>query len=323
MGGPEGVFELAGDELQLRDHQPQPSNLWIRHSLCGTRLEGSAWIDLTTFDLGGGSEGSGTGGRAARPIDLVYVSPPGPEGVGEASVAIEKCSRIGIPTLLQVIVGEGHPQPVARDDTMIVYDALSVLIQERFDVLAEIDRGATVLWPVVAGLTDEPDLVAAGLESLSASGVSRVVPIAVDLAPSAGRCLIDLYGERLFNSVFHTREADLLGVVRACAEHALQGLPRRSSLPSGREFERRLAAELGMIGELLLALGESPADVQDFFRAARWVEETQHDVRGLAREGNLAVVPWLSERPRSVIEELAAGRRGSTLLASQVERLTA
>ena len=59
---------------------------------------------------------------------------------------------------------------------------------------------------------------------------------------------------------------------------------------------------LAQIAELWLRLERPEADAQELFRAARWIEEAEHDLAALAREGNLGVLAWLSDKARAQVE---------------------
>jgi hypothetical protein len=66
-------------------------------------------------------------------------------------------------------------------------------------------------------------------------------------------------------------------------------LPRPPVLGAGN---RRIGGALALAGELWLRLVRPVEQGQSFYRAARWVDKTHYDVEALAREGNLAVLPF-------------------------------
>lgn len=167
---------------------------------------------------------------------------------------------------------------------------------------------AAAVWPLIAGLTDRPDLVAAGLDALAAAGAAAVQPVVPRLAPADRRRLAESAGDEAFDLLFHGGEPDERAFARAAAARGLgfllpRPLPRP---PLAGAANRRIAADLGVAGELWLRLGRTPSQAQAFFRAARWADETGYDLPALAREGNLGVVAAVDDASRALIEEAAA-----------------
>ena len=77
---------------------------------------------------------------------------------------------------------------------------------------------------------------------------------------------------------------------------AVAGLDTRgpAESPAARDHcelpRLRVAAELGLIAELTVETGGSEARAQSFYRCARWLETTTHDLRSLLRDHNLSVI---------------------------------
>ncbi|HEX2165571.1 MAG TPA: hypothetical protein VHM02_16635, partial [Thermoanaerobaculia bacterium] len=179
---------------------------------------------------------------------------------------------------------------------------------ESGDALALLPPGGAALWPLVAGLTDAPALLAAGLDRLAAAGVAVVQPFVPRLDPAGRRRLAEAAGGDAFDRLFHGSDADERAFARAAAARGLgfllpRPLPRP---PLGGAANRRLAAALATAGELWLRLGRTPSQGQAFFRAARWADETGYDLPALAREGHLGVVEAVDAASRALIEEAAA-----------------
>lgn len=301
---------------RLRDYRPEPSNFWIRHGAVWDAAADLVWVDLAQGALGGAGEGrGGTGHRFAPPDDVLYLPPGGNER--ERSTLADWCAEREAPFYVQQIIGQVAEMPPGGT---VLVDPLAVLIEGRVAELETASHGATTVWPVLPGLTDHPELLSAGLEHLRTAGVACVVPVGLELTPTAGRALTERFGEKVFDAVFHSGEVDVRPVVRACHASGMPFLPPRPPLPGVDGFGRQVASELALIGEMWAASGESPAEAQEYFRAAAWIEETHFDLRALERDDNLGIVPSLSAGAVRVIRELAGGVRRSTMLRDLVER---
>jgi hypothetical protein len=77
---------------------------------------------------------------------------------------------------------------------------------------------------------------------------------------------------------------------------------------------REAAGLLALGGELHLRLGRL-APSQCYFRAARWIDQSSFDLRALAREGNLHVLPWLDPASRAIVEEWGETGRSASVEA--------
>jgi hypothetical protein len=298
--------------IGLREHRPEPANLWIRHTAVFTGQTEDLWVDLAAGGLGGPSEG----GRRQTPNDLVYLPPS--SNAEKAEELVQWCDSLGIPTLVHRVAGSPLV-PFVGDLSVLAIDPLAALLGGSLGDLERVPDGSIAVWPALAGLTDGEDLTQAGLTRLRASGVRTVVPVALELTPSAGRRLTDAFGEHLFDAVFHAGGVDVRRLARAVHECGLEYMAPRPQIPGAPYPNRTLATLLATIGELSVATSDSPAQAQEFFRAAAWAEETHHDAVALAREGNLAIVPAISERVSAVISEIARGEERPTVLA-QLER---
>jgi hypothetical protein len=230
-----------------------------------------------------------------------------------------------VPILTHRIVGlETAPAASAPkvdgDDDLSVVDPLHQLLTGDLDRINPDGADCMALWPILPGLTDGAELMSEGLDRFAAAGLSVVLPVAPRVEPASARLLTECYGEELFAKLFHSGPVDLRPALQAVVRKGLSFVPpRRES--GARAFERRVAAEFAAIAELLLIHGESPAQAQEFFRVAAWLEETQHDVRAMAREGNLGLVPPLAPALRPLVEELAAGATRSVTLERLIARL--
>jgi hypothetical protein len=224
-----------------------------------------------------------------------------------------------VPTLSHSIVGLDPAPAATPGENFIVADPLHLLLAGEPDRIGEVGASSIALWPILPGLTDGPDLISDGLDRLAAAGLSVVLPIAPRIAPASARRLTDRYGEELFAKLFHSGPIDLRPALQAVVLRGLSFIPLRSD-SGALGFERQAAAEFATIAELMLIHEESPALAQEYFRVAAWLEDTQHDVRAMAREGNLALVPPLAPALRPVVEELAEGAARSGVLEKLIAR---
>ena len=174
-------------------------------------------------------------------------------------------------------------------------------------------RHATLVWPLVAGWTDQPGLLATAMPRLAALGSRRVVPRALTFDARERHLL----AERLqrtwpeaFDVVFHGDESPPDDAAfRNAAETAglEQRLPRplpAQPLPPRLRLARELAGHL-------IERGDAAATGADaWYRAARFLDRGEVDIEAAAREGNLGVLPWLEAPAKQAVEQWLAARRG-------------
>jgi hypothetical protein len=190
------------------------------------------------------------------------------------------------------------------------------VVQRDWERLAAPVPGGLALWPLIPGVSDDPAAIAEGLDRLALLGWQAVTPLVPSLSPRARRRLGDRLEPAAFNRLFRSDSPDPRAFASACVARGLDPFARRTLAVGGpRRLERRVAAELALIAELLPSVGGSEPVAQLFYRAARWFETTERDVPALWRDGNLAVVPWIDPEIEAVVGELAAGAERSTLLA--------
>jgi hypothetical protein len=297
----------------LRHFLPEPSRLWIRHVPASWPAAGGWWTHLAERSLGAEQGGDLPAVDAAGLDDVVYL-PPVPSSLRRQALTLaEALEAAGARPLRQVAVGDGDGR---RDD---ILDPLAVLLEDGAAGLADAPGCATAVWPLVPGLTDRPADWEVGLAALRAAGVECVVPLALELDPAARRRLAGVTDEAGYQALFHGPPADERACARAVAAAGLRPFATRpeQSGPPRRTFARQVVAELAQAAELWLRLRRTEAAGQELLRAARWVERTDHDLRALAREGNLAVLPWLDARSRALVSDLAAA--GHSRLLAELE----
>ncbi len=331
--------------LTLREHVAEPSNLWIRHSFSAWPEGGSDSFccDLVTGGLRPSVGGSPLADRdVARLLgsatDVVYVPPIPAEHEASHARIVEVAAGVGAPILIQVVADRlwGTPSDGRHrtqrstaaglpPNAVVVIDVLDGLVRlaatlrEEFtgsrqsSLPFELDplQDATVVWPLVAGWTDQPGVLEPALAWFAAAGSRRVVPRVMELHAHERRRL----AERLetwpeaFNALFHGDESPPDPVTfRTAAEAA--GLEHRlprplpaPPLPPRLRLARELAGHLIELGDAAVTGGDA------YYRAARFLDPDEIDIEAAAREGNLGVLPWLEPPARHAVEQWLTARR--------------
>jgi len=317
---------------------PEPDRFWIRFAPrswpAAPAPDGPLWLDLARGRLGAPGEG-------AEPLlptgpfdDVLYVPPVASRDAGA------RRERAALDRAVAEIVAEGTPvvvhlfpgDPPPPEGATGVVDLLDALVERRLDDLAAIPPGAAAaVWPLLPGLTDGEELREEGLARLAEAGLRVVQPVAPDLPPPDRRRLAEGRDERVFDALFHGPPADPRSFSRhACGRWRLADgsggavwervlfLPRPlPSPPLAGASQREVAGLLLAAGELELRLGRHGRG-QAHFRAARWIDRTQYDLKVLTAEGNLSVIPWLDPASRQIVEEWARAGRSEV-----VDRLAA
>jgi len=306
-------------EVRAVARTPEPGSFWVRWAPAAWPVRSLPWLDLARGGLGSG--GRRPPDRVPRvaggPFDDVLYLPPVAAGLAAErdDLACEHLAR-GTPVLVQVVPGD--PPPPAG--CTVVHDLLPALLDRDLDVLAVLPREAVCAWPLLAGLTDGPELVAAGLGALAAAGAAVVQPAVPRLDAADRRRLAEGWGEgRAFEALFHGPAPDDRALAAAVAERGMavfapRPLPRP---PLGGAAARRLAGVLALVGELWLRTGRPPSQGQAFFRSARWIDESGYDAEALVREGNLGVVGAVDPASRAVLED-AVGRDGEPAVLAEL-----
>ena len=293
---------------------PDPGHLWVRFTPRNWRGPERAWTDFASGALRGTAGRRQTSGGwpepPARPLDDVFYLPP-----VEASARAERddlageISRQGGAAIVQTLPSE----PPSAESSIAVFDLLQPLLEIDMPALQSLPQGSQAVWPLIAGVTDDPVLVRAGLEALARSGARHVQGLTLDLAPADRRWLAgDGDDEQRFARLFHSpppSERDF--AVRAHAfgfepflPRPLGGRPR--DWPAWVPAQRRLGETLALVAELWLRLGRPVNRGQAFYRAMRYVDRCRHDLCALAREGNLGILEWLDDESRAVVEDVIA-----------------
>jgi hypothetical protein len=297
---------------------PEPVRLWIAYSPRTWRSCDFPWTDLAGGRLalpprGGASSLGPTAPDPAGLDDLYYLPPVATSLRDERDRQGAAVVAHGTPLLVQLVPGE--PPPALANDVespvSIVYDLLGPLLAGEIERLALLPRGSTVVWPLVAGLTDTAEVREEGLELLVAGRAACVQPLALEVPPTARRQLVEGRDDRVFDAVFHGESASERAFAAAADRHGLAVFfPRPpTGFTSRKRNNRRIAAQLALAGDLWHRLDGAVAQGQALFRAARGAEHTHHDLVALAREDNLRVMDWLDAWSlEQVVELVRLGR---------------
>ncbi len=332
--------------LGLREQVAEPANLWIRYVFSRWPVADRVLrSDLATGGLPearfAGSETPPDSAEASELVrgatDVVYL-PPVPVGDVAAKKLVrgvtEAAVEAGTPLLIQLappvdfavrdLLGPGAAASFVRSveappNAVVVIDLLAGLVRSGSALGEQLPPdepllplgplpldGATAVWPLVAGWTDDRVLLEAALPRLAAAGVVRVVPRPMALDPSARRLLagaLQPSWPEAFDALFHVGDAPPATrpfFAVADALHLESRLPRplpAPPLPLRLRHARELAGRLIERGD---AAGDEGAS---WYRAARFLDRGEVDIHAIAREGNLRVLPWLEEPARTAVEQ--------------------
>ena len=313
----------AAAELTFRSQRAEPAGFWIRYRPARWPGPESPWLDLARAGLGSSTPGASLEileGRADLLDDLVYLPPVPPERRAERDRLAETLAGRGLPVLAQLTVAEPPLESAAAN----LYDPLPELLTGELDRLRALPVHATVVWGLVAGITDEADLVRRGVARLLGAGVARLLPLAPVLDPRDKRRLA-AEDENAFARLFHGEPPSERELARVAAAAGLSTRFERPPPAAGthRPGNRLVAARLTQIADLWLKLGRSEAEGQELFRVARWIEAADHDLAVLEREGNLGVLDWLSGTARSQVEAVLTSGAPPLLDELEAEYLSA
>lgn len=287
-----------------KDYRPEPSRWWIRHVPSAWPAPPGLWTHLAERALGGARRDVAAELDVAAVSDLVYLPPAAAEYDDAIGAVADQLGAASIPVVRQCgPAGSGSPD--------LVLDPLTALLHEGARALEGLVTDCeSAVWPLIPGLTASPASWETGLDCLAAAGVRTVVPQTIALGPAERRALAEFTDDEGYQALFHGGPPDEREFARAAAARDLRTTPERPSTGATprAEFRRRAASELTVVADLWLRLERAEAAGQDLLRAARWAEKFEPDLRAIAREGNLEVLPWLDQNGRAVVSDLAADR---------------
>ncbi len=259
--------------------------------------------------------------------DVVYVPPLAAEHGPLRSGIVEAAAATGAPLLIQVVCGRlaGTAAAGLPPNATIVLDVLDSLLRQAAALREEFRENrqptlpfapaplqdATLVWPLISGWTDQPEVLGPATVRFAAAGAHRIVPRSLELDARDRRLL----AERLqsawpeaFDALFHANElpadtgAFQDAAVAAGLEHRLPRPLPASPLPARLRVARQLAGHLIELGDAAVTGGDA------YYRAARFLDRDEIDVEAAAREGNLGVLPWLEYPARQAVEQWLSAR---------------
>jgi hypothetical protein len=317
---------------------PDPGRFWIRYAPRTWEPPEHPWVHLAEARLGEWGRAvsqkvapaaesiSALESLADTPLDDVLYLPPVPSRRAAARDKLASSRLVdGTPVVLQLLPGDESTVP-AVSGVAFVYDLLAALLVRDLDRLDRFENPArpasaasiTAVWPLIAGLTDDPELWDAGCARLAAAGVRCVQAITPALDPASRRRLADRFGkereEEVFDALFHREPPPERDFARWAHRHGLDPFLRRPlpRPPVLRIENRRLGGALALLAELWLRAGRPEVQGQSFYRAARWIDQTAYDVAALERDGNLSVLPF-DAASRAVVADLLETGESSLL----------
>lgn len=313
---------MTPGEVRVTPLIPDPEHAWIafapRDWPAAPREE--AWLDVARGRLGEAGRGEAAVSVAGEPFDdLVYLPPVSPELSAARNDLAARLAAPGTPILVQLRPGEHVPEA----DVTILWDPTAALLGGDLDALALLPPSSSLLWPLIPGVTDDPDFVTAGCRILAAAGAAVVQAVVPSLTPAERRRWADERDETAFDRLFHGPAPEVRAFARIAhccglAPFLPRPLPRPPLAGGGN---REIAGLVALAAELAERLGRGPNTVQALLRAARGLDRAHHDLRALAREGHLGLLDWLDPHSREIVAGWAAVGKSARLDAELAEYL--
>jgi hypothetical protein len=298
--------------------RPEPARFWVRFAPRDWPGANEPWLDLARGRLGDAGEGGDFAALAGQPLDDVAYLPPVPPRLATErdALALDHLAR-GTPVLLQLLPGES----TTVEGAQLVVDALPAVLAGDLSLLDRLPEGAGVAFPLLAGLTDDPELWAIVGERMTAAEAAWVHGIAPQLSPVERRRLAR---DDAFEALFHRDAPSERDFSRSLMRFGFTPfLPRPLPRPPIQLREnRRIAGLLGLAAEIWLRLGRPAEAGQALFRASRWADATRYDLASLCREGHLGVIDELAGLAGTLVEQ-AVARSGESELAAMIDEYLA
>jgi hypothetical protein len=321
----------TAEVLRVAARLPEPGHLWIRFAPRDWQGPDRPWLDLAGGRLGRSRRPeTGVAAAVVAPLDDVLYLPPVPERLaGWRDALAERALALGTPVLVQLLPGDPTrlprlpPPPPGEIGAVVVIDLLAALLpggalQDDRLLPLSLTAASAAVWPLLPGITDDPELWERSCERLAATGLACLQATVPAFGPGDRRRLAQGQPEGAFAALFHRQHRQPPAereFARAAHRHGLAPFLSRPlpGPPRGRSENRRIAGQLALAGELWLRLGRPVEQAQSLFRAARWLDATTYDAGALSREGNLGVVTALDSLARHAVAEAAAGAEPSLL----------
>ena len=301
--------------------------MWVRYQPRAWASPATLWIDVVSRRLGAATDQASRGTMPETQDlggldDVVYLPPVAPGSRSLRDELVMEAVRLGVPAVVQVGWAEAVASPPTVHPTLLILvDPLALILDQRLEDFDRLPANSHLLYPLISGLTSKPSSWDEVCARLARVGASAAYPIALDLTSEDRRRLGGaLASERAYRELFHGTAPSKRDFARVAAGHGLLTLPVRPlpNEPERSRTRRSVAGHLSVIGELWLRLGRRQTIGQDFFRAARKVEQTHQDIEGLHREGNLRVFDWLEGRVGDQVAELL--ETGKSSLEEELRR---
>jgi hypothetical protein len=270
---------------------PEPGRFWIRYVPRSWEPSERPWVNLAAGTLGEWGrtpkKPSDLAALAATPLDdVLYFPPVPPRRAASRDEVAQTRLMAGTPVLVQLLPGEESTVPQVTG-AAIVFDLLPALLDRDLGRLRRLPAGASAMFPLLPGVTDDPALWELACRDLAAAGVRCVQALAPALEPADRRRLAERWGEEeAFEAVFHREPPAERDFARLAHRHGLEPflprpLPRPPVLGAGN---RRIAGVLALAAELWLRLGR-PVDIgQALYKDARWIDRSVLPLATASRE---------------------------------------
>lgn len=295
----------------VESFRPAPERLWIRYRPRNWPAAESGWVDWSHATLGhGGRAGTSVAAPGERHLsDVVYLPPVSAGFEGARAAAAEAWASAGTPVLLQCRVGLDTPPGEGRGTT--IWDALPALVAGDTSLFSALAPGSIVVWPLIGGVSDLPEVVAGGLEALDRARAAVVQPLELELSAVARRQLAAQGDETTFDRLFHGPKPSAREFSRHVVERGLNPFMERPvpSGPARLALRRRCSGQLRLAAYLQHSLGRPDVESQRLLRAARWIDRENHDLAGLVQGGNLGLIDWLEGDSAALVEDVVTGGR--------------
>ena len=141
--------------LRIALQLPEPSRFWVRYTPRAWPCLRDPWTHVGNGSLGEGHPRSAAQ-LAADPSpvppldDLLYLPPVEASDRENRNRQALACIAQGTPVMVQLLPGES-----VVPGALALYDPLSSLLDGRLRDLEGLPAGCTVVWPLIAGLTDD------------------------------------------------------------------------------------------------------------------------------------------------------------------------
>ena len=314
--------------MSWREVEPRASRLWVRFAPRRWPAPAEPCLDLVEQRILWPSAGRDRQPElpSAPPAgDVVLLPSMEKARTREKQALASLCVGAGGVVLDQL--GTEPPSEPAETlpGALPVVDLFFLLFEKNLSALEKLPRSSIVVVPLLPGVSAEETDWESLLRALAEKRSLAVVGIAPELAPVDRRRLVERIGEESFERVHHSsvspaelerrfaRAAHAAGLNPFFERPAVPGLSPRA------QRNRRIAALLLEAGERWLAVGRGEADGASLMAAGKFVESATQEIEALARERQLALLPYLSPLARTTVESFVKDGRSPLLAELRAE----